>query len=223
MTGTNKDQNDGPKSEAKATRILLVRHGVTGTTGKVLPGRAEGLNLSADGHDQAQQLAARISDVGQVTAVYSSPLERTLQTAAPIAGALDLGIAVNEGLLECDFGQWTGASLPDLAKKPEWKLVQNNPSAFRFPDGESFLEMQMRIVATLVDIANQHPGEMVVAVSHADPIKAAVSFAAGAHLDQFQRFVISPCSVSVLLVTDGIFHVLSVNSTGHNLGSLALS
>jgi len=202
------------------TTILLVRHGTTPTTGKILPGRAPGLHLSDQGRSEAEAVAARIASAGSVAALYASPLERTRETAAPIAAATSRKVAVHRGLVECDFGAWTGAKLATLMKKPEWTTVQRAPSAFRFPGGESFTEMQARIVGALEEIRDRHPGKTVVCVSHADPIKAAVAHALGTHLDLFQRIVISPCSVSVLTWGRGGPVVLTVNSTGTALAGL---
>jgi probable phosphoglycerate mutase len=207
-----------PPAAPPPTLVLLVRHGQTPTTGKVLPGRAPGLHLADKGREQAAAVADRIAslvtDKRKVAAVYASPLERTRETAAPIGKALGLRVQRTRGLLECDFGEWTGAALKDLFKKPEWRTVQRNPSTFRFPGGESFTEMQTRICSTIDALRAKHPGETVVAVSHADPIKAAVAQALGTHLDLFQRIVVSPCSVSAILYgTDGPV-VLAVNSTG---------
>lgn len=200
------------------TLVLLVRHGQTPTTGMLLPGRAAGLHLSDRGSEQAVRVAGRIAALQgpkrKVAAVYASPLERTRETAAPIAEALGLRVQRAKGLLECDFGDWTGQELKVLSKLPEWKTVQRNPSGFRFPGGESFPEMQARICSELDELRSRHPGETVVAVSHADPIKAAVAQAMGTHLDLFQRIVISPCSVSAILYgIDGPV-VMAVNSTG---------
>jgi probable phosphomutase (TIGR03848 family) len=200
------------------TLVLLVRHGQTPTTGKVLPGRAAGLHLADKGTQQAEAVAQRIAalqtEARKVAAVYASPLERTRETAAPIAKALGLRVHRAKGLLECEFGDWTGAELKKLSKLPEWRTVQRNPSGFRFPGGESFTEMQTRIGTAIETIRTEHPGETVVAVSHADPIKAAVAQAMGMHLDLFQRIVISPCSVSAILYTADGPIVLAVNSTG---------
>jgi probable phosphoglycerate mutase len=207
--------------------VLLVRHGTTPTTGKVLPGRAGGLHLSEQGVAQAEAVAVRIGaltgpDRAGPVAVYASPLERTAETAKPIARTLGLRVRTERGLLECDFGQWTGARLTALAKKPEWSQVQRCPSGFRFPGGESFLEMQARISSAISRLVQLHPGQTIVAVSHADPIKAAVAAAAGTPLDLFQRLNVSPCSVSALAYTAAGPHVLTVNSTGA-LSELAIS
>ncbi len=230
----------GPRSARKAppsTLVLLIRHGTTPTTGKVLPGRAAGLHLAEAGQRQAATVAERLrtwsgagadggkqgngregkgpsgNGKGRVAAVYASPLERTRETAAPIAKALGLRVRTQRGLLECDFGEWTGAELKDLMKRPEWSTVQRYPSGFRFPGGESFTGMQARMVDTLGDLCRRHPGEAIVAVSHADPIKAAVADALGSHLDLFQRIVISPCSITAISYGSLGPVVLAVNST----------
>lgn len=207
-------------SDPVSTLILLVRHGQTPTTGKVLPGRAVGLHLSDTGRAEAQRVALRLSELKKVAAVYASPLERARETAAPIAAALKHKVQIHKGLLECDFGDWTGAQLSALMKKPEWKIVQRAPSTFRFPNGESFTEMQTRIVTTLDDIRSKNQGKVVVCVSHADPIKAAVAHAIGTHLDLFQRIVVSTCSVSAIAFSEFGPVVFTVNSIGGSLQEL---
>jgi len=200
-----------------------VRHGRTPTTGKVLPGRAPGLHLSADGVAQAEAAAERISALGRPpVAVYASPLERTMETAKPIARRLGLRVRTERGLLECDVGAWTGASLRVLRRRREWRKIQAFPAAFRFPEGESFAEMQARILTTIDRLAQVHQGETFVAVSHADPIRAAVAATAGVPLDLFQRLVVSPCSVTALVRGDSSAHVLCVNVTA-SLAELGLS
>lgn len=207
----------------RPTTVLLVRHGKTSTTGSVLPGRAKGLHLDDTGRAQAARAAELIGELDEVAAVYTSPLERARETAAPIAAATGNRATVDRGLLECDFGEWTGAELKVLAKKPEWQLVQRAPSTFRFPGGESFTEMQTRIVSTLERLRNRHPGETIVCVSHADPIKAAVAHALGTHLDLFQRIVVNTCAVSAVAWTAGGPVALTVNHTGRSLRELHLS
>jgi probable phosphomutase (TIGR03848 family) len=212
------------KRQAPAsTLILLVRHGATPTTGKMLPGRAAGLHLAEKGRVQAEGVAARIGAMGKPpTAIYASPLERTRETAAPIASALGLRVRTARGLIEVDVGEWTEKSLTRLYKTKEWPTVQRWPSGFRFPGGESFTEMSARSMEAVLGLVHDHPGETVVAVSHADPIKAIVAAAAGVPLDLVQRLVISPCSVSALLFTSGGPAILCVNSTG-SLSDLVLS
>jgi broad specificity phosphatase PhoE len=150
----------------------------------------------------------------RVTAVYSSPLERTRETAAPIADSLGLGVTVDDGLLELDVGEWTGLELKVARKRSEWATIQRYPSGFTFPGGESFVAMQARITATLERLRAAHTGETIVAVSHADPIRAAVNHAVGAHLDMFQRVVVSPCSLTAIAYGEGGPTVLTVNDTG---------
>jgi probable phosphoglycerate mutase len=203
-----------------STLILLVRHGQTPTTGKILPGRAAGLHLADAGVQQAHRVAERIAELPRIDAIYTSPLERARETAAPIAKALKQRVKIDKGLLECDFGDWTGAELGKLMKKPEWSTVQKAPSTFRFPNGESFTEMQTRMVTALDRIRAAHPGGTVVCVSHADPIKAAVAHAMGTHLDLFQRIVIGTCSVSAVAYSPHGPIVLTVNSTGGSLADL---
>lgn len=208
------------KAAPAPTTVLLVRHGQTPTTGKVLPGRAAGLHLADEGREQANIAGIRIGELGGVHAVYSSPLERAKETAAPIAHAVGLRVRTERGLTECDFGDWTGKQLKSLMKLPEWGTVQRAPSTFRFPNGESFTEMQTRMVSTLDRLRQRHPGGTIVCVSHADTIKAAVAHALGTHIDLFQRIVISPASVSALTWHVGGPVVLAVNSTGRPLSEL---
>lgn len=207
----------------RPTLVLLVRHGQTPTTGSTLPGRAKGLHLSDVGQGQAAAAADRIAALKEVAAVYASPLERTRETARPIAAARGLKVQVDRGLLECDFGEWTGSKLKDLMKLPEWQTVQRYPSGFRFPGGESFAEMQTRIVGAIDRLVARHPGQTIVAVSHADPIKAALAQALGTHLDLFQRIIVSPCSISAVMYGSSGPAVLAANSTGDDLSRLGLS
>ena len=165
----------------------------------------------------------RIGALPKVDAVYASPLERAQETARPIAKARGLRVRTERGLNECDFGEWTGADLAKLRRKREWKAVQRYPSGFRFPGGESFAEMQVRMTGALDRLRHRHEGGVVVAVSHADPIKAAVADAMGTHLDLFQRLVISPASVTAIAYGETGPVVLTVNSTGEALASLAPS
>ncbi len=209
----------------KSTLVFLVRHGRTPTTGKVLPGRTKGLHLGPEGVAQAESAADQLSawhkheldrtkNSKGITAVYASPMERTRETAAPIAKKLGLRVRRNKGLIEADFGDWTGKNLRDLYKKPEWATVQQYPSGFRFPGGESFNEMQIRMVDTIQKLVADHPGEAIVAVSHADTIKAAAAHALGTHLDLFQRIVIGPCSVTAIQYTPSGPYVLGLNTMG---------
>jgi len=217
-------KSTGKKSSGpKPTTILMVRHGQTPTTGKLLPGRAPGLHLADTGVQQAERAGERLAELAQVDAIYTSPMERARETAAPIGKAVGVRPKVVKGLIECDFGDWTGAELSKLMKLPEWRTVQKAPSTFRFPNGESFTEMQVRMVTALDKLRAEHPGGVIVCVSHADTIKAAMAHALGTHLDLFQRIVISTCSISgIAWSTDGPV-ALTVNSTGGSLRDLTPS
>jgi probable phosphoglycerate mutase len=193
--------------------VVLVRHAVTAETGPILSGRRSGIDLSDTGRSQAESTAARLAGL-PVAAVYSSPLERCRQTAEAIAAALGLPVTTHDGLAEADYGEWTGQKIEDLRTSDLWKLVQVTPSAVRFPSGESVREMQARIISALEDMVGAHPGELVVAVSHADPIKAAVAHFTGVHLDLFQRLFVAPASCTVLRFGPGGAALVKLNDTG---------
>jgi probable phosphomutase (TIGR03848 family) len=203
-----------------STLVLLVRHGQTPTTGTTLPGRAPGLHLADKGREQADKVAERLAGLPRLDALYSSPLERARETAAPTAKARKMAVKLDKHLLECDFGAWTGRSLKELNKLPEWTTVQRYPSGFRFPEGESFAEMQHRIVSGIATLVERHKGGVIACFSHADPIKAAVADALGTHLDLFQRIVISTCSVTAIAYGPGGPVVLAVNTTSGSVSEL---
>jgi probable phosphoglycerate mutase len=200
-----------------ASVVLLVRHGLTPTTGIKLPGRAPGLHLSDEGRRQAEAAAERIGKVARIAAVYCSPITRARETAQPIGRAVKRALRIERDLADLDIGEWTGMSLKQAARRPEWETVQRNPSSFRFPGGESFPEMQTRMTSALGRIVARHPGQIVVAVSHADPIKAAVAQALGTPLDLFQRIMIAPASITVVAYRRGGPSVLTVNSLSGDL------
>jgi probable phosphomutase (TIGR03848 family) len=200
------------------TTVLLVRHGATPTTGKVLPGRAPGLHLSAVGKAQAERVAAGIAALDpRPVAVYSSPLERARETAAPIARALGVRVRTERGLIEVDLGEWTGISIKRVVRRREWGAVQRWPSGFWFPGGESFAELVARTTDAVARVVGAHPGETIVAVSHGDPIRALVATAAGVPLDLFQRLWISTCSVSAVRYAAEGPRVICVNSSAESL------
>jgi probable phosphoglycerate mutase len=204
----------------KPTLVLLVRHALTPTTGIKLPGRSRGLHLSDEGRRQADALAARLAKLPKIAAVYASPLERARETALPTARARDLALRIEPDLSEIDIGEWTGLSIRRARRKAEWEIVQRHPSGFRFPGGESFTEMQTRTTAAVARIVARHRGEIVVAVSHADPIKAAVAHALGTPLDLFQRIFIAPASITTVAYRPEGPAVLAVNSVDGDLAGL---
>jgi probable phosphoglycerate mutase len=205
---------DSPSAPAApATRLLLVRHAVTEQTGPLLSGRLPGIDLSARGVEQATAVAGRLAAL-PVGAVYASPIERTTQTAQHIAARHALTVCVLPGVIEADYGEWTGGAIAELAKTDTWKVVQRAPSRARFPGGESIREMQARTVAALEQVLADHPNQTIVVVSHADPIKAAIAHFTGMHLDLFQRLHVSPASVTVFEFNDGSCMLLKCNDTG---------
>ena len=179
----------------------------------MLSGRTPGIDLSDKGREQAEALGERLAGL-PVAVVYASPIERTTQTAAAVAHHHGLTVQPLPGVIEADYGEWTGGQLSDLAKTDLWKTVQKAPSRARFPGGESMAEMQSRMVTALEAVVAQHPGELVVVVSHADPIKAAIAHYTGVHLDLFQRIVVSPASVTVFELTAHGAAMLKCNDTG---------
>jgi probable phosphoglycerate mutase len=202
-----------PTPPPPSTRLVLARHAVTAQTGPLLSGRAPGIDLSDRGREQAEALGKRLAVI-PVNAVYASPIERTTQTAQAVAGHHGLPVLALPGVIEADYGEWTGGKLSELAKTDLWKVVQRAPSRARFPGGESLAEMQLRMVSALEAVVADHPGEIVVVVSHADPIKAAIAHYTGVHLDLFQRIVVSPASVTVFELSAHGAAMVKCNDTG---------
>jgi probable phosphomutase (TIGR03848 family) len=194
---------DTPKTEAPnteqrpPTRLILVRHAVTAHTGPLLSGRMPGIDLSDKGVGQAEAAATRLAKL-PIAAIYASPIERTTQTAQCIAALHNMDVLALPGVIEADYGDWTGGKIADLAKTDEWKVVQVAPSRAHFPGGESIRAMQSRMVDALDAVVAAHPHETIVVVSHADPIKSAIAHYTGMHLDLFQRLHVSPASATVL-------------------------
>lgn len=181
--------------------FLLVRHGENEfvKTGR-LAGRLPGVHLNDKGRTQAQSLAERLKGA-PIKALYSSPLERALETAEPLAKSLNLEIIQRVGLIETDCGEWQNRKVKELSRLKQWKSVQVAPSVFRFPGGESFRDAHSRITAELLEMAAQHdPKDLIVCVSHADPIKLAVAYFIGLPLDAFQRLFVSPGSITALYI-----------------------
>lgn len=196
------------------TQLLLIRHAVNDVMKtKKLAGRMPGVSLNEEGRQQALAVADRLRHL-EIKAIYASPLERTQETAAPLAQALGLEVQAREGLVEVEYGDWTNQSLEELAKLDAWKIVQMYPSGMRFPGGETLRAMQARIVDELHAIAADHPRDIVAIFSHADVIKAALAHFLGVHLDLFQRMSIDPTSVSVIALSPYGPRVLRINDDG---------
>jgi len=193
--------------------LFLIRHGENEFVkrGK-LAGRTPEVHLNDHGRAQAEALGLSFAKI-PLKAIYSSPLERAMETATPIAKARALSITEETRLLESDIGKWQGRSWKGLVKTGAWKLIQQSPSRFRFPDGESFPEMQTRIVSALEEICARHkkPQDAIAVVFHADPIKLAVAHFIGLPLDHFQRLACETGSVTMLEVGKGNAQLLWLN------------
>lgn len=195
------------------TKFLLIRHATTDSVGKRLSGRMAGVPLNEEGRAQAQKLAERLAGL-QIAAIYSSPLERAVQTAGPMANLLHLQTVISEDFLEINFGDWTNSAFEELQNQPEFERFNSFRSNTRIPGGELMPEAQLRMITGLQKLCVQYPRETVVVVSHSDLIKAVVAYYAGIHLDMFQRIEISPASVSVIQIYDETARILLVNDTG---------
>lgn len=180
--------------------LLLIRHALNDWADKKLAGWTPGISLNAEGCAQVEALVKRLADV-PLAAIYSSPLERTMETAQPVAESHGLTIQVREALGEIRFGEWTGRSLEELQKEKLWPIVQVYPSGARFPDGESIREVQARLVSEIDAIRDAHEKETVAVFSHSDPIKLVVAHYLGLPLDLYQRLAIGPASVTAFAFT----------------------
>jgi probable phosphomutase (TIGR03848 family) len=195
------------------TTLLLIRHGHTDWIGRAIAGHTPGVALSVDGRNQAERLVERLRAV-PLAAIYSSPLQRTLETAQPLAQARNLPVQTRDRLIEVNFGEWTGMTMADLEKDPRWDRFNRLRSAARAPGGDLMLDVQSRMVDEMEDLRLRHTGETVAVVSHQDSIKAALAHYLGVPLDLFHRFEIGPASVSGVQLADWGPRILAVNSTG---------
>lgn len=184
------------------TTLFLIRHGLTAVTGSRLYGRTPGIHLDE-----------RFEGV-RLNALYSSPLERCVETLEPVAEARGLEIRISDALIEMDAGDWTGRTLPSLRRVKLWNTVQRNPSRFHFPGGESFVDAEARVLDELERIVARHPNGRVAVGTHGDIVRVLISHYTGAHLDQFQRVMADPASVSVVQLGEGTPGILLVNDTG---------
>jgi probable phosphoglycerate mutase len=195
------------------TLLFLIRHGANDWVHGRLAGWTPGVHLNEEGRRQVESLHQRLSDL-PIAAVYSSPLERTVETAQGIAQPRNLPVRIVENLGEVRYGEWEGAELKELYKHELWPGVQFYPSGTRFPSGETLAEVQMRAVATLDTLRAQHPKQIIAAVSHADLIRLVVAYYIGMHIDLFQRLVINPASLTALAFEKMGPRLVAFNETG---------
>ncbi len=200
------------------TQLLLIRHAVNDyvKTGR-LAGWTPGVHLNEEGQRQAEALGRRLADA-PIRHLYSSPLERTMETAEAIRQHHPhLTIQTHDGIGEVRYGDWEGLGIAELSRRKLWQVVQEYPSRAVFPGGEAMRDVQMRMVSALESLAAAHPGDLVAVVSHADLIKMALAHFLGMHLDAFQRIIVAPASISTLSLGFGRPYVVSVNDVAHVL------
>ncbi len=191
--------------------LLLIRHGENDLIGKGLAGRMPGVHLNGEGRRQAQELAAQLGGA-RLKAIYSSPLERALETAQPLASRHGLPVQVREGLIEVDYGRWQGRSFKQLRRTSLWKQVLVAPAGVRFPGGESLAEVQERAVEEMERIAADHEaGDLVALFTHAEVIRLATAHYLKMPLNEFQRLAADTASLTVLVHRDGRVMVPQVN------------
>jgi probable phosphoglycerate mutase len=198
---------------SNVTTVLLVRHGATDWIGRAVAGHTPDIHLNDEGCRQADQVCTRLAAL-PIRAVYTSPLERARETAAPLAAALGIPLTTCDEAIEIGFGIWTGVAFSALQADDRWRRFNLWRSFTRAPSGELMLDVQLRIVRAIERIRENHPGEAIALFSHGDVIRAAVTYFAGIPLDLFQRIEIQPASVSTLRFYDDSVVILGVNDTG---------
>ena len=190
---------------------LLIRHGLSDAVGRWLAGRREGVPLNPAGRQQAEQLSAALR-WAPLTAIYTSPLERAVDTARPIARVHELTVETREALTEMDFGAWTGKSFAELSASPDWQAFNSDRCHACPPGGEPLVEVQRRIVEELVGLSRQHAGQVIAVVTHAELIRCAIASFEGCSLDDVRALEISPAHVSTVGIAAGVRRVLSIDT-----------
>jgi probable phosphoglycerate mutase len=197
------------------TTFLLIRHATNDALKEQrIVGRLPGVHLNEEGQAQALALAERLASV-DLAAVYASPMERTQETARPLAARHGLEVQTHLGLHEVDCGRWSGQPMEKLRRRRRWRAMALYPSGVPFPGGESAWEVQARMIAALEEIRAAHPGHTVAIVSHADPIKVAVAHYVGLPLDLFRRLTVAPASLTVLSLNGAVPRLVRLNDTSH--------
>jgi len=192
------------------TVFHLLRHGEHGLMGRVLPGRMPGVGLSERGRTEIAAVAERLAGE-KIAALYSSPLQRTRESADIVAARLGLEIEFRDDLIELDFGEWTGATFEAIRADPRWQAWRTHRSLARIPGGESMRQVQRRIVEALMEMGEHHEGETVVAVSHGDVIRSALLFALGMPLDHYNRLEVGQGSISTIHIDAAGIRVVAIN------------
>lgn len=180
------------------TTFLLLRHAhsVANKAG-ILAGQLEGIGLSKDGIAQVKKLTSSFENL-KIDRIISSPMQRCLETVEGIARSKRKRISIDKRLIEMNYGSWSGKKLSKLSRMKEWKVIQTKPSAFRFPQGESFKVLEERIESLLKDLSRKYPKETILIITHGDIVKIAASLTVGSGLNNFQKFAVDPCSLTTL-------------------------
>ena len=195
------------------TKFLLIRHASNDAVGKRLVGRMTGVHLNVEGQAQAEALGERLKHIN-ISAIYSSPLERAIETAAPLAKKLQQQVNIDEAFNEVNFGEWTNCTFEELSNNHQFHRFNNFRSCTRIPGGELMSEAQQRMITGIESLQHKHRNEIVAVVSHADPIKSVIAHYAGIHLDMFLRLEISPASVSIIRLSEDAVSIVQLNNTG---------
>ncbi|NMC12388.1 MAG: phosphoglycerate mutase [Chloroflexi bacterium] len=192
--------------------VFLIRHGENDyMNNKILAGRIPGVHLNETGQRQAEQVAGNLKKL-PIKAIYSSPLERTWETAVPLAEALNLNIISRQNLLEVDYGEWQGRSYEWLCEQTEWKVLHSTPSLVRFPGGETFFEAQSRICSEIAALCKMHDeNDSIACFTHADCIRLALAQYLEMSIDNYQRLFIGPASITTLLIHESNIQLVSMN------------
>ena len=192
------------------TVFHLLRHGEHQLQRQIVAGRTPGIGLSERGRAEITSIAERLAGDG-IAALYSSPLQRTRESAAILGARLDLPVAVHDDLIELDFGEWTGSTFDAIRADPRWEPWRAHRSLAAIPGGETMREVQRRVVEAMFEITANHPDDAVVAVSHGDVIRAALVFALGMPLDFYGRIEVGLGSLSTIRIDSAGIRVLAVN------------
>ena len=194
--------------------FLLIRHADNDFVGSgKIAGRAPGVHLNSKGRGQAGRLAEQLAGAG-IAVILSSPLERALETAAPLARRIGVEIEVSEAFSEIDCGEWTGRQFDDLRGNPRWRAYDSFRSGTRIPGGELAVEVQLRTVTEMERLRGLHPERVIAVFSHGDPIKSALAYYAGVPIDLYKRFEISTASVTTIELNAWGPRILGVNAGG---------
>lgn len=190
--------------------FYLIRHAANDTIGVSIPGRTPGISLNREGRKQAERLAARLAGE-PIQVIASSPLERSVETAIPLAKRLNQDVQISEQLTEVDFGDWSRQTLEQLEAVPKWRHWNSFRSGHRVPKGEMMVEVQARMVAEIQRLHTQYPGQTIAIFSHGDPLRSAIAYYLGVPLDLFQRIELSPASVSILVLDEHAPRIVCLN------------